>query len=153
MPIIDIVIAPIAEAVNVGESLSVDDWENTDVSIFGFEGILTLVGNLKDQNFSTTLNSIPDVGPQSPEDAEPWDESAWVTPVFHLIDDYVKTIVSISDAELSAVGTKWYTDECFESNREHVDDFTEDFVIEQLKEIRDFLAVNSGSDVLIRCGM
>ena len=153
MPIIDLVIAPTAEAVNVGESLSVDDWESMDVSIFGFEGILALVGNLKDQDFKTTLQSVPDVGPQAPADAEPWDESAWVTPVFHLVDEYVQAIIAIQDEQLAQVSDQWHAYEGFEHNREHVKDFTKEFVREQIVEIREFLKENKSSDVLIRCAM
>ena len=108
MPITDLVIAETPEATAISEAASLDRWQSIDISIIGDVALHELVAHLTERDFQDVFNSIPNLTP-GPDDSEPWDEDAWVTPVLQPSKEYLAAITDIPDSKLPEVGAWWFT--------------------------------------------
>jgi len=111
-----------------------------------------LVAQLLDKPFQEVLDSAKDLI-EAPADAEPWDESAWVTPVLHLPRNYVGALATISEAEIPSLAQWWWNIEEFNHYRHPGCGINEEVLKQILTEVRDFMRSAGEHPVLMRLGM
>jgi hypothetical protein len=149
MALTDLVIAAPEEAQDVSVASSLDRWVTLDVSGAGDVPLHLLVAHLLDKPFQEVLDSAKDLI-EAPVDAEPWDESAWVTPVLHLPRDYVDALASVSEDEISSLAQWWWNIEEFNRYRHPGCGISEEVLKQLLTEVRTFMRLAGDRSVLMR---
>jgi hypothetical protein len=151
VPLVDLVIAPEAEARAVSEDTSLGPWESHNIDPFD-TALHQLVAHLTGREFRAVVTEVRDLIP-APEGLEPWDEAGWVPQVFALPDWYVAALAELPLAKLPEVAAWWFALDTFVHLRKHSRDFTERALNDDLRAICAFLARANGRTVLMRVGM
>jgi hypothetical protein len=151
VPLVDLVIAPEAEARALSEANSLAPWEAHNIDPFD-TALHQLVAHLTGREFAAVVAEVRDLVP-APEGLEPWDEAGWIPQVFALPDWYVAALAGIEPAALSKLAAWWFALDTFEHIRNHSRGFTKRALTEHLCAIRAFLAGANGRTVLMRVSM
>ena len=151
MPLTDLSVADTCDEETLSDADSLDAWPSLDVSIVGGTAVQELIAHRMQCSPVNIFNTMRNLTPPPP-DAEDWDESAWVTPVFLLEPQHIAAIRDISEADHNSVAEWWFSIDTLRQYRDHVSDFTQEFVSDILSDIKVFLRSAGSTPVLMRCG-